>query len=347
MEIAKNLLCALCGKIAHKMKYAKVQEEELKNKVADDFFASFDCTEIIEKVDFAVRAKGNLLDNYLLWAEAKAAVTDICEMLTQLVLTIGKARIFDKITPPPFLGCFDREKIAFIPYHAVQEIFYQNDFNWKVAPSNRNTREFKQVYELVKEKTADGGQQTAAESFVFDFVKNEKELKQFIRENFIVGKTDTTKILINKNNFISIYLRWLEMVKPTIAVNWELVKKTGIIDGDFYLADLLSRENETLREKLFVLLKSDHYELDRKLDTRGLFISNKAVFSDRQKAHNQFWAIYERPPLEEYWDYIIERRDLLVPQDIRERKGSFFTPRIWVELSQKYIADVLGEDWQD
>ena len=34
-------------------------------------------------------------------------------------------------------------------------------------------------------------------------------------------------------------------------------------------------------------------------------------------------------------------------EDDRERKGAFFTPRIWVELSQKYIADVLGEDWQN
>jgi len=31
----------------------------------------------------------------------------------------------------------------------------------------------------------------------------------------------------------------------------------------------------------------------------------------------------------------------------RERKGSFYTPQIWVELSQKYLTDVLGEDWQD
>lgn len=64
-------------------------------------------------------------------------------------------------------------------------------------------------------------------------------------------------------------------------------------------------------------------------------------------AHTQFWNKYERPPKEAYWDYIIERRDLLVPQDVRERKGSFFTPQIWVELSQTYLADVLGEDWQD
>jgi len=32
---------------------------------------------------------------------------------------------------------------------------------------------------------------------------------------------------------------------------------------------------------------------------------------------------------------------------VRERKGSFFTPQIWVELSQKYLTDVLGVDWQD
>ena len=31
----------------------------------------------------------------------------------------------------------------------------------------------------------------------------------------------------------------------------------------------------------------------------------------------------------------------------RERKGAFYTPPIWVELSQKYLTDTLGEDWQD
>jgi hypothetical protein len=39
--------------------------------------------------------------------------------------------------------------------------------------------------------------------------------------------------------------------------------------------------------------------------------------------------------------------DLLVPQDIRERKGSFFTPQIWVRKSQEYIAGILGVNWQD
>ena len=178
-------------------------------------------------------------------------------------------------------------------------------------------------------------------------MKDDTELKDFIKINFIAGKLNLTKTRIDKNNFIVIYNKWLQTVKPTIAVNWDILKKKGIIDGDFYLADLLSDENETIKDKLFVLLKHHLYELDKILDDTGLFSSKRAEFTDKQIAHTQFWNKYERPPLEQYWNYIVERRDLLVPQDVRERKGSFFTPQIWVELSQKYLTDVLGEDWQD
>jgi len=332
------------------MKYSNILEEEIKNKVTRDFFSKFDCTKILGKIDFAVKIKRSakaidLTDEYLLWAEAKQKPTDVIEMLTQLVLTIGKARTFDEILPPPFLGCYDNEKIAFVPYADIQDIFYQNDFNWNVAPSNRETREFKQVYAQIH-KIIDNC--VPWETYLFHFADDEKELKQFIRDNFIVGKSETTKIKIDKNNFITVYNKWLDTVKPTIQVDdWSIAKKNGIIDGDFYLADLLSVENKTLKEKLFVLLRTDYYELDRKLDESGFKNFKTTAFCDNQKAHTQFWAKYERPPLEEYWDYIIERRDLLVPQDVRERKGSFFTPGIWVELSQKYITAVLGNDWQD
>jgi len=57
----------------------KIREEELKNRVAADFFAKYDCAEIIKDIDFAVKTK----HEYLLWAEAKAAPSDILLMLTQ------------------------------------------------------------------------------------------------------------------------------------------------------------------------------------------------------------------------------------------------------------------------
>jgi hypothetical protein len=330
------------------MKYQNIREEELKNKVAQDYFWLYDNSKIIGNVDFCVamhQSINPLLEGLevesLLWAEAKKGSSDIYKSLVQLILTIGKARTFDKYLPPAMLGALDGEKIAFIPYNDIQDIFYTNDFNWNVTPSNHNTKEFKLIYEKVKTIID-------AKTLLFNFLNDDKDLQKFIKNNFKVGNFGITKTKIDKNNFIAIYNKWLQYVKPTISLNWDLLKnKYGIIDGDFYLADILSKENKTLKEKLYVLLATDHYVLDRQIDESGFFSSKRSDFNDNQVAHTQFWNKYERPPKEEYWDYIVERRDLLVPQDVRERKGSFFTPQIWVELSQKYLTDVLGEDWQD
>ncbi len=55
--------------------YGNILEEELKNKVAADWFAAYDSTQIIGKIDFAVAVptQGPQLfeTEYLLWAEAK------------------------------------------------------------------------------------------------------------------------------------------------------------------------------------------------------------------------------------------------------------------------------------
>ncbi len=326
------------------MKYQNIREEELKNKIAQDYFWLYDCTKIIGNVDFSVcmhRSDAPIFEQEsIVWAEAKKGVADIYKSIVQLILTIGKARTFDKHLPPAFLAAFDAEKMAFIPYNEVQEVFYQNDFNWNVAPSNHETKEFKQIFEKVKTTIE-------TKALLFNYENDDKELKKFIKENIVIGRFGLTKTRIDKNNFITIYNKWLQTVKPTIVANWQVAEKNGIIDGDFYLADLLSEENITLKEKLFVLLKNDHYVLDRKLNELGLFNQSSTSFTDNQKAHTQFWNKYERPPKTEYWDYIVERRDLLVPQDVRERKGSFFTPQIWVELSQQYLAKTLGENWQD
>jgi len=328
------------------MSNQNLREEEIKNNLAQNYFTDFSCTKIIGNIDFCVSLKLQISNQIkietesLLWAEAKKGKADFITSLVQLILTIGKARTFDIYLPPAYLGAFDEEKIAFVSYNEIHDIFYMNDFNWNVAPSNYDTKEFRQVYEKVKNIIEEN-------SLVFFFGKDDKELKEFTKTNFVLGKSSTSKVQIDKNNFIVIYTKWLTTVKPTIAVNWDIAKKAGIIDGDFYLADLLSAENETLKQSLSVLLKKDHYQLERRMDEMGLFQSATTVFMDKQVAHHQFWNKYERPPKKDYWDYIVERRDLLVPQDIRERKGSFFTPQIWVELSQKYLADVLGEDWQD
>ena len=335
------------------MKYDTLNEAALKAEIQKDFFSDYNYTVELGRIDFVVAAHNvesknailfseETLLKSILWAEAKQGTThDIYESFVQLILTIGKERTFEKYLPPKFIGAFDAEKIAFIEYYDVQSVFYQNDFNWNVTPSNHNSKEFKQLLEMSKSALE-------ASSMMFYYEAQKEELKKFIALNFRAGADVTEKIAITKNNFTHVFMNWTKAVKPTIAVDWERVNRAGIISADFFLADLLSRDNESLKDNLFVVLQKTKYELARKIDEEtGLFDSKKVGFSDGQKAHREFWAIYERPPKEEYWDEIIERRDLLVPQDIRERKGSFFTPQIWVEKSQQYLEEVLGENWQD
>ena len=323
-----------------------IREESLKLHVAKDYFANYDTADILGNIDFsvAVPQKGlNLFDKeYLLWAEAKQGNShDIFHSFVQLILTIGKAHSYDHYLPPKFLGAFDAERIAFIEYHRIVEVFYINDFNWNVTPSDHNTKEFQLLLEKVQSILQH-------ESLIFNFDNDDKLLKKFIRQNFVIGKERIAKTQVTKNNFVAIFNRWLSEVFPSINITDETLKQLGMVAADFYLADILSREDYTLHDKLFALLRSNHYDLINRLDTRlGLDITATAQFKDEGKAHRQFWAKYQRPPKREYWGYILERRDLLVPQDIRERKGSFFTPRIWVEKAQEYLADTLGENWQD
>ena len=244
------------------MPYSNLREEELKNRIAQDYFGDFDCSKIIGNIDFCVIFKTekpageDLFETQsLLWAEAKKSTADSFNSLSQLVLTVGKARTFDKMLPPPFLAAFDSEKITFVPYNDVQEVFYQNDFNWKVAPSDYQTTEFKQVHEKIKESVA-------GKSLLFRFGRDDRELQDFIKNNFVVGKPGISKIRIDKNNFLVIYGKWSDTVKPTIAVNWEIAQKNGIIDGDFYLADLLSRENQTLKQKLYMSISQEKISMN-------------------------------------------------------------------------------------
>jgi hypothetical protein len=242
------------------------------------------------------------------------------------------------------LGAFDFKKIAFVPYINIQDIFYLNDFNWKVTPSNHETKEFLLIKERIE---AILNQYT----FIYDYEKDEKELQHFIKNN-IANASTTSKLKIDKNNFIPIYLRWLEIVKPIINVKWDELNKANILDSDFYLADLFVDDKDTqqldddlsIRDSLFVVFQNEGYKIAKE-NIKQMFDAN--ITLKNKETYLQFWKRYKRPPIKEFQDYIIERRDLLVPQDIRERKGAFFTPRIWVELSQKYLTDYLGENWQD
>ncbi|WRB10385.1 hypothetical protein KVL03_07225 [Helicobacter pylori] len=320
--------------------FSNLNEEPLKSIVAKAFFENFDFSG--DKIDFIItyshKNKGKpLWIEPILWAEGKKGKSELFKSLAQLILTIGKHKFYTHF-PPPYLGAFDAFSFLFVEYHKLDFIFTRSDIDFSVTPSNHNTESFKH---LLNELTP----LLEKEALIFDYETQNKELKAFIKDNLLYSKR--SKIPVDKNNFVHVYFKWVEHVKPSISIEWQQAKKQGILDADFYLADLLSESNETILESLNTILKVNHYKFNKKLNNFGAFNFDETSFNDKQKAHKTFWNIYERPPKREFWDYIIQRRDLLVPSDVRERKGAFFTPKIWVEKSQEYLAKALGQDYQE
>lgn len=208
----------------------KLKEEEIKNKVAADLFPSYDCTRILGKIDFCVQPKdqGPMLweTESLLWAEAKNGIhRDVAPLFAQLVLTIGGEKTYEKHSPPPFLGAFDSEKIAFLPWHTVLDLLFRSDIDFTTTPSDWTSSAFTHVLGLV---------QPIVGANLVQFQFSDPDLAKFTKMNLVVGATGTSQLQVTRNNFPFVYQKWLKVVKPSIAINWALARKQGIHDADFY-----------------------------------------------------------------------------------------------------------------
>ena len=210
--------------------YTNLQEEELKIRIAEQFFADFDCGTRIGKIDFCVTqpfARRNTNKSEatpiisLLWAEAKrGTVSDIYKPLVQLILTIGKARTFDTYLPPPFLAAFDAEKIAFLPYREILPFLALNDFNWNVTPSDTSSREFGLLYDAVRDVL----DRTA---YVFRYDVHEKELREFIKQELKVSSKPLPLIKNHRERKGSFFTPkiWVDLSQKYLAdvlgENWQ------------------------------------------------------------------------------------------------------------------------------
>ncbi|KAA6491436.1 hypothetical protein EPC83_05430 [Helicobacter pylori] len=321
--------------------FSNLNEEPLKSQIKAEFFKDKKFLYSGDKIDFMLSYKHSNATLPILWGEAKRGdFDDWDKAFTQLLLTIGKHRFYTHHTPP-YLCAFNAFKIEFIAFDdTITSFFYKSDINFSITPSNHNTEGFKHALDAFKAMCK------PPHKFVFDFKTQSQECKEFIKSHLNFSHLHN-RIKIDKNNFFTIYQKWLEAVKPTIDIDWEVAKTKGILDADYYLADLLSDGDKTIIEKLQTILSSSYYKLKRGVNELGKMDFMEVGFTDGQRAHKEFWGIYERPPKLEFQAFILERRDLLVPSDVRERKGAYFTPKIWVEKSQEYLAKALGQDYQE
>lgn len=272
-----------------------------------------------------------------IYFEAKHENTDIYRMLAQLLLTIH--RDAEKIDFPEYIGGFDNVKCGIVEFDPLyQALSTASDINWLQTPSAVDAKTIDLVRKFAEGKVT-----------LYQYETDTKELKSALSK-IIAGRGLRGQVLqkkINANNFVSIFMKWQKELGNNIRdIDSDYNKRAGITPGDFYLADLLSEDNEAISEleRLKILRHGNGYKSNVKIEGR-LFTTDYAIINPDK--HNQFWNKYRRPPKREYWQVIQERRDLLVPQKVREITGAFFTPQIWVEKSQEYMAAAFGDAFKD
>ena len=92
--------------------------------------------------------------------------------------------------------------------------------------------------------------------------------------------------------------------------------------------------------------KSLPAELIHRNGNPSFLMDGKLYELGNQEGYRQFWAIYDRPPKEEYRNYLLERKDSLIPLDERQFRGAYYTPLDVVEKAYEYLTATLGENWQ-
>ena len=252
-----------------------------------------------------------------IWIEAKQKDEDIFVMLSQIIFTAYREKLKSQDLPIAF-GCFNSKKAALIDNYQAEEVFAHTDIDWTQTPSKVNEKTVERIKFLLKQ---------VKEYNLDDFGR---EIKKINTLGFLEQKQ------ITKNNFITVYNEWLLYVGNFLEEEYR---------SECYIADLMHNGKKTISEKLRIVLKTEDENFYYKFKKDEEWFKDIKI-KDQQKYRN-FWEKYKRPPIEEYQEYILGRRDLLQPFNVREVKGAFFTPQVWAEKSKEYFELAFGENWQD
>lgn len=165
----------------------------------------------------------------------------------------------------------------------------------------------------------------------FKIETHEEEFISTIKAAIKTG--DIIRTQITPDNLKQVFDKWVLMIGQEIR---------GVAPEEYallFFADIMS--DGTV---------STHANLPAELLHRGnapVFMLNGKIYElGNREGYRQFWAIYHRPPKAEYRNYLLERRDSLIPLDERSFKGAYYTPLNVVDKAYDKLTETLGENWQ-
>jgi len=148
-----------------------------------------------------------------------------------------------------------------------------------------------------------------------------------------IQKGDIIRTQITPDNLKQVFDKWVEMIGREIK---------GIKEDDYALlfyADVMHDGKVSTHDNLTA-------ELMHKNDSPVFGLRGKIYELGNKEGYRKFWAMYHKPPKSEYRNYLLERRDSLIPLDERSFKGAYYTPLKVVDKAYDKLTETLGKDWQ-
>ena len=256
------------------------------------------------------------------WFEAKlGARHSTYFMFTQLLNYVWVA-LKEGEPVPPFLCVVDSVKAALMKTEVALPLLKDKTrmIKWGKSASD------------VTPEALDAVSQFIGTHFVsFRIETQEKEFIATVKAAIASGEIIRTQI--TPDNLKQVFDRWVEMIGCEIS---------GVSKEDYALlfyADVMSDGTISTHENLPA-------ELLHK-NGRPAFLLNGTLYNlGSTDGYRRFWAIYDRPPKEEYRNYLLERRDSLIPYDERAFKGAYYTPLFIVDKAYDLLTQLLGKNWQ-
>lgn len=300
--------------ILHMVLYKKLLEAKTEEDVKDAYI----------KVLGLKQYSKNLIDIQTkeIWFEAKDGHNNSTyKMFTQLLHYVQQA-LNKGESVPPFLCVIDTRKAAIMKTSdAIPLLTNKNQpIKWGKNASGYTQEALDVVSAYIGTYFVSFNIQTHEEEFI-NTVKNAINSGEIIRTQ------------ITPDNLKQVFDKWVNMIGKEIQ---------GVQDADYsllFFADIMSDGTMSTHADLPA-------ELLHKNNTPVFMLKGKIYEMGSREGYRQFWAIYHRPPKEEYRNYLLERRDSLIPLDERSFKGAYYTPLNVVDKAYDKLTEILGANWQ-
>ncbi len=294
--------------------YQKLQQARTEEDVKDAY---------IKAIGLKSYSK-NLIDIQTeeIWFEAKDGYNkSTYQMFTQLLHYVQQALNKGEAIPP-FLCVIDTKKAAIMK--TADAIPLLNNKKQPIKWGKSASGYTQEALDIVSAYIG-----TYLVSFKIE--THEQEFIETIRNAIKSG--DIIRTQITPNNLKQVFDKWVLMIGNEI---------NGVSKEDYallFFADIMNDGNVSTHENLPA-------ELLHKNNAPVFSLNGKIYELSSKEGYRQFWAIFNRPPKQEYRNYLLERRDSLIPIDERSFKGAFYTPLNVVDKAYDKLDELLGTNWQ-